>query len=171
MACSARHGTGMIGRRRARFASLIKRVAGLRRRRRGAAAVEFALMMPVILLALAGVTDFGRLVFDKMELTSAVRSGAQFALAYRTDTTGIRQSVVDATNLGLSLSDVTATESCECADGSTVVCGEVCGDASSNRYLMTITAQQSFSPLFVPFSMIEYTVPSLLSATTTIRTQ
>ena len=157
----------------ARFgAAFLKRlVAGLGRRQRGAAAIEFALMMPVIFLALAGVTDFGRLVFDKMELVSAVRSGAQYALAYRTDTVAIRQAVVDSTNLSLVLTDITATEFCECADGSAVTCGGTCGDASTNRYLMTITAQQSFAPLFVPFSMIEYTVPSLLTATTTIRTR
>ncbi len=154
------------------MASLKRLVVGLGRRRRGAAAVEFALMMPVILLALAGVTDFGRLVFDKMELVSAVRSGAQYALAYDNDTTAVRQAVVDATNLGLALTDVTATQSCECPDGSPVICGEDCDPVTDvNRYFMTITAQQSFSPLFVPFSMIEYTVPSLLTHTTTIRTR
>ncbi len=44
---------------------------------RGASAVEFALVLPLLLLLLFGMVDFGRLLYTKVELTSAARDGAR----------------------------------------------------------------------------------------------
>ena len=132
--------------------------------RRGAAAVEFAILVPVILAALTGIVNFGLVMFDKMELVSAARAGAQLALIDRTDTTGIAQAVVASTNLSLTTSDVTTTEFCECADGTTVTCGTTCVDASSNRYFMTISASYNHTLLLLGTTMS-------LTGSTTIRTQ
>lgn len=44
---------------------------------RGAAAVEMALVMPVLLLLLFGMVDIGRLLYTKVELSSAARDGAR----------------------------------------------------------------------------------------------
>lgn len=49
------------------------------RRSDGAAAVELALVMPVLLMVVLGIVDFGRALFTLNNLTSAVREGARFA--------------------------------------------------------------------------------------------
>ena len=52
----------------------------LLRRRDGTAAVEMALISPMMLILLAGIIDFGRAYRDEIELSSAVAAAAQYAL-------------------------------------------------------------------------------------------
>lgn len=58
-----------------------RRRAGRRRqgRDRGAAAVEMALLMPVLLLVLCAIIDFGRMLNTQITLTEAAREGARAA--------------------------------------------------------------------------------------------
>lgn len=46
----------------------------------GAAAVEFAIILPVLLLIVAGIIDFGRAFFTQVTLTNAAREGARAAV-------------------------------------------------------------------------------------------
>ncbi len=119
---------------------------------RGASAVEFALILPVLLIFVLGIIDFGMAIFKKMELQSAVRSGAQFALSNATNTTSITTAVVEATNSGISSSDVTLT--CQCLDSSTEsLTSTTCGSTScsSGEYvMMTISAASTYTPLIIP---------------------
>jgi len=54
-------------------------VVRMRRGDRGAAAVEFALVLPVLLLIIFGIVDFGRMLAAKITLTEAAREGARAA--------------------------------------------------------------------------------------------
>ncbi len=47
---------------------------------RGAAAVEFAIILPLMLLVIAGIVDFGRASFTQIQLTNAAREGARAAI-------------------------------------------------------------------------------------------
>ena len=47
---------------------------------RGASAVEFAILLPLMLLIIGGIVDFGRFFFAKIELTNAAREGARAAV-------------------------------------------------------------------------------------------
>ena len=52
-------------------------------RDRGAAAVEMALVLPVLLLVIGGLIDFGRLFYTQLVLSNAAREGARMvALGY-----------------------------------------------------------------------------------------
>ena len=46
---------------------------------RGAAMVEFAIVLPVLLLMVFGIVDFGRALYTLNNLTAAVREGARLA--------------------------------------------------------------------------------------------
>ena len=48
-----------------------------RRDDRGAAVVEFALVLPILVLFVFGIIEFGRAYNARIELTSAVREGAR----------------------------------------------------------------------------------------------
>lgn len=53
------------------------------RRERGAAAVEMAIVMPLLLLFVAGIIDLGRLLYVQTMVTNAAREGARMvALGY-----------------------------------------------------------------------------------------
>lgn len=54
-------------------------VCGIIKSKKGVAALEFALIMPVILLILGGIGDFGLLLLGKGKLNNAVVMAAQFA--------------------------------------------------------------------------------------------
>lgn len=42
--------------------------------------MEFALVLPLLLLVIGGIVDFGRFFFAKIELTNAAREGARAAV-------------------------------------------------------------------------------------------
>ena len=58
----------------------------------GAALVEFAMVLPLLLLLLFGIVEFGLLFYNKQVLTNASREGARAGIAYAT-TAKIRDTV------------------------------------------------------------------------------
>ena len=54
-----------------------------RGRDRGAAAVEFALVVPLLLLLVMGILDYGRFFFDSVSLRQGAREGARQAVVQR----------------------------------------------------------------------------------------
>jgi Flp pilus assembly protein TadG len=58
---------------------ILRRLTPIARDERGAAAVEFALVLPILVVLAFGIIDFGRLLYTYNNLTSAVREGARFA--------------------------------------------------------------------------------------------
>lgn len=51
----------------------------LRRSEWGQSLVEFAMVVPLLLLLVFGIIDFGRLLMNQVTLTNAVREGARIA--------------------------------------------------------------------------------------------
>ncbi|NQU59495.1 MAG: pilus assembly protein [Rhodospirillales bacterium] len=122
--------------------------------RLGAAAVEFALLVPIIMFGLTGVADYGMGTFRRMELASAARSGSQYAIYNGTNTTAanitaIQDVVVASTNAGLTTADVAAVESYACDDGTSISdpSTDTCADSGSIQYYMTITITQTYTYL------------------------
>ena len=58
-----------------------------RPRERGAAAVEFALVLPLLFLVIAGIVDFGRALYTEVILTNAAREGVRAAVMADTSQT------------------------------------------------------------------------------------
>src|SRR5690606_3704871 len=54
-----------------------------RRRMAGVAAVEFALVVPLLLVILFGIIDFSFMLYDKAMLTNAAREGARAGIVLR----------------------------------------------------------------------------------------
>lgn len=70
--------------------------------RRGVAALEFAIVLPILVTILLGTTDFGRFAHSSIAIANAARSGAAYASMNPYDTStqtawtsGVRQSVTD----------------------------------------------------------------------------
>ena len=53
-----------------------------RRRSRGQSLVEFAVVLPVFLLILFGIMDFGFLLYSRMTVINAAREGARIGITY-----------------------------------------------------------------------------------------
>ena len=100
------------------------------RSERGNAAVELALLAPILLVMLVGAVDMGMLIRERMQLASAARAGIQYAIqgiGNAGDTAGMQAAATGATNLVAA--NIVATAACECSDGTAVVCTGVCGDS------------------------------------------
>jgi Flp pilus assembly protein TadG len=52
-------------------------------RQRGTATVEFGLLLPVLLLIVSGIVEFGMALYDKAVLTNASREGARAGIVLR----------------------------------------------------------------------------------------
>jgi hypothetical protein len=63
-----------------------------RRRGRGQALVEFALVIPLFLLLLVGLFDLGRAVFTYNTLTNAAREGARMAIVNQFEPTIVQRA-------------------------------------------------------------------------------
>lgn len=88
---------------------------------RGAVAVEMAIILPLLLLILIGVIEFGRALNVQVSLTQAAREGARFAAVHyqdgAVDVAGTALSSAPSLDgLGVSVSDNASS----CAPGSNV---------------------------------------------------
>ena len=54
------------------------------KRRRGAVAIETALMFPLLVLLIFGMIEFGLLLYNRQVLTNASREGARFGIVQDT---------------------------------------------------------------------------------------
>jgi Flp pilus assembly protein TadG len=86
----------------------------------GSQLVELTLILPMLLLILAGAVDFGRAYFIAMEVSSAAEAGATYGLQNPSDTAGMQAAaLLDAPDLP-TLTPV-ATYGTECSDGTLAV--------------------------------------------------
>ena len=140
----------------------------------GAAAVEFAITAPVLIVLVLGAADYGILMDTAASLVAASRAGGEVAKVNPT-VTGAQLTALGIFPSGAT-SNVSAP-SCTCFDNTTVTCpapggagANPCAAKSDTRVLryVTVSATQSFSPVV---SWTSFTFPGSLNATTVVRTQ
>jgi hypothetical protein len=119
-----------------------------RERSRGQALVEFAIILPVFFLVVAGMFDFGLGIYSDLTLVNAAREGARLGVIDPGNTSAIESRVREmAGNLDATKLDVTIA--CERPTGSTFsACSDpmwLPGDATK----VTVDYKYSvFFPLF-----------------------
>lgn len=112
----------------------------------GNIAVELALVAPILLSVLAGISDYGRAALADMRLKAAVRAGLEYGQIQPNDTANIIAAVKAAAS-DTSL-QVTTGYACQCANGTASQCDLTCADGLTPGGYLSITAQQSFAPIF-----------------------
>lgn len=102
---------------------------------RGAAAVELALVLPILLLLICGIVDFGRLYFTQITLTDGAREGAR-VLALEGATGSGFTATQAATDAETRVQDAVSG-----VDGAVSVTSGVCTDGQP----VTVTASTDFT--------------------------
>ena len=77
---------------------MLRRLSPVRRqggRRRGAALVEAAVVLPIFFLAILAMVEFGRAMMVGQLVTNAAREGARRAILYGSDEAEVRSHVTD----------------------------------------------------------------------------
>jgi Flp pilus assembly protein TadG len=131
----------------------------------GSSLIEMAFIMPLLLLILFGVVDFGRAYYLAIEVAGASRAGAVYGSQYPTDTTGM----TNATTLNApDVPGISGAPSwgCECSDGSNQVasCSSIPSCSTNIVYYVTVKASAPYRPLF-PWPGIPTSIPLSNSAT------
>jgi Flp pilus assembly protein TadG len=131
----------------------------------GAAVVEFAFVMPVFLVMMAGLYDGARLINASMQVHAAAQAGAGYAATHGFDVAGIQNAVVQATPLDAQANPA-PTQFVGCLVGKPIGAGDRCtGDNPLGTYV-TVTAQATFTPL-APWPALVW--PSALNAQAMVR--
>lgn len=110
---------------------------------RGAVAVEFALITPVLMLLLVAFIDFGLAFREKMQAETAARAGLQYAVYDSADNAAIIASVIDATGLPADDLTINVTRFLECANGTRPTTPGFCaaGDWPGSYVRIDVTKQ------------------------------
>lgn len=125
-----------------------------RKDKSGVAAVEFALFAPFLLTAALAMGEVGFMAFDKMKLTSGVRSASQYVLVGGKDSDVM--SALISSGSGISSNDLTVeiAEYCDCAvDEVSAVCFSECSDGGATRIYRHITVKTVSSHLFKDWAL------------------
>ena len=126
----------------------------------GAAAVEFALVLPILLLLVFAILELGLLLYNKAVITNASREAARYGVVMRTPkhTSGeIEQKALDyCSNFLVSLSPSANPDPIVSIDGA----GESFGQP------LTVTVNYTFSGLGLGTLLSPLTGPITLAATT-----
>ena len=117
--------------------------------RRGAVAVEMALIGMAVFFMVPLIADLALLTTRMMDLSSGVRGGVQVALVRPTDIAAITTAVRQASGLPASQVNVTTQNFCRCSNT-----GQACGGGNNNcpngtspYTFMTITANHTVRSL------------------------
>jgi Flp pilus assembly protein TadG len=89
--------------------------------RRGAAAVEFALLLPLLTLMLTGVWQYGALFFSYNAMTTAARDGARALATGSATEAEVRANVVASMPGWMPAADVTVVARNEASTGTAFV--------------------------------------------------
>jgi len=120
----------------------------------GAAAVEFALLLPVLLMILFGIIEFGMIMYGREVVTNATREGTRAGIVQgppkRTEGEIIAIATTYLAGTGVNTADVTFT-----------VAGE--GLANPNTLIVTATYLYRF---LIPYIPTVVGIPDPLTITT-----
>ncbi len=154
----------------------------------GVAMIEFAVVMPILVLLLLPMVDLGMGFYSKTQAMTAAQAGAQYAFVHGwSGTNGNSQTaILAAVSSATALSGIQALPApvlaCGCADGTTITysspggsftqnsCATLatCANSQKPGAYVTVSTQVDYTPLF-GFWILGAT--STLSASSTVRIQ
>lgn len=118
----------------------------------GIAAVEFALIAPILVTLFIGVVDMGLYINDKIKLEMTARSAAEYLIISR-DEDGVDENIVSPYYLGMSTPPHTIETElvCECEDGAAIDCiDDICEDVGDyKRRFYNVSLTKTHNTLFV----------------------
>lgn len=127
--------------------------------------IETALVLPVLLLLLAGALDTGRAFRAAMVVNAAARTGAAYGIHYPTDTAGMLLAAKTDTSNLVTVAP-TATYGCECSDGSSAIasCASEPSCTMNSVYYVQLKTSATYTPI-VPWPGL----PATLQLQSTVR--
>jgi Flp pilus assembly protein TadG len=114
----------------------------------GVAAVEFALIVPVLAVIAIMLPDTSDIVFGAMNMNMAVRSSIQYAMNSGNDMSAAQTIGNQTWSNKPHGATLTASTVCTCGSSSGT-CGQVCGDGTLPETYVTVTGSATFGGMVV----------------------
>ena len=122
------------------------------RNKKGAVAVEFALVAPLFVMAIVMTAELGLAAYDKMKLTAGVRSASQYVLQGGTDQTVVSTIIEDSAGFKPT-TNVSYYCTCSNAPTTAVACTTTCNTSEFLRRHTSITAVYSRTVILKNFKL------------------
>ena len=120
----------------------------LLRARRGAAALEFAIIGPTLVLLATGMYDYGSMLWRQMEVSNAARVGAAHVTKRGWDVPAIMQAVREANNNTAIIAAPAPNLFCGCTVPTTGIVAATCASSCPNgdiaRQYVTVNAMTQY---------------------------
>lgn len=133
-------------------------------REKGASVVEFALVLPVLMMILFGIIEFSFILYDKAIVTNASREGARRGIVFRGIDSGV--PTVDITG---TVADYCANYLVSLGNSSAASATTVTGNCAVPGSSLTVTVSYPYSFLVLPNFVSSITGNIILDGTTVMR--
>lgn len=135
---------------------------------KGASAVEFALVLPVLILLLFGIIEFGLLLYDKAVITNASREGARAGIVYVTTVgAGGTATAVPPEEITDTVDSYIASSLISLGTDESVPVTTVAGNCAVAGSALTVTVNYPYSFLVLP-NFAKGTGASIMLTATTV---
>lgn len=141
---------------------------------RGTAAIEFALLSPLLLILLTGVIEIGMAGYQAMQVQASVEAGALYAAKNgASDLSAISQAIVGATGTAGITASPAPVSYCGCPNATGVVsqnadCTTACPDGTAPGQYVRVSAAIAHQTL-MPF--LSLGLPATFTARSIVRVQ
>jgi Flp pilus assembly protein TadG len=132
------------------------------KREAGTALIEFAIVLPVLVILVIGIAELGLFIYDKQIITNASREGARFGIVYSVPrkTVAAIQTVI-TTYASSYMVTFGAANTPRLNPAPTP-----CVNSGDN---LTVRVTYTYAPLIAPNSIMTWVLPTTLSATTVMK--
>jgi Flp pilus assembly protein TadG len=150
---------------------IFRRIFVLVRAQDGGAALEFAIIAPIMAAILVPTVDLGMGFYQQMQVQDAAQAGAQYAMAHGWNSTSIQNAVTNATSLASISASPAPAKSCGCPNNGSVAaaaCSSTCADGQPAGTYVFVNAQAVYTTLF-PYPALGSSVALTAQATARIQ--
>jgi len=137
----------------------------------GASAIEFALLVPMLIALVIFTADLGMGIYRNIQVQNAAQAGVTFAAARGFSADQISAAVRNATTFSDIQASPAPSKFCGCASASGVaaaVCTAACGDGSQPGTYVTVSAKATYNTI-IPYPALPNSYA--LSSQATVRIQ
>jgi Flp pilus assembly pilin Flp len=110
---------------------------------KGASAIEFGFVAPILVAVVLAILDGGLLIYRTYEMRSAISSGTQYLLRGGSDEAVAKAVVLAAWGSEADTPTVDVASSCKCGDAA-AICSALCPDKTAPRRYFNIDAKAHF---------------------------
>ncbi|MGH6935110.1 MAG: TadE/TadG family type IV pilus assembly protein [Methylocella sp.] len=120
----------------------------------GVAAIELALVSPLLVTGVLGAAELGITIFRETQVQFAAQAGARYALSHGFNTANVSNAIVNATTYTAITATPAPTQFCGCPSATGVTptggappCSATCSGGATAGTYVTASSQAHFSPI------------------------